>query len=45
VHLSLEKSRKTYYDMFMDVHTIIMLDKESTRIDQRWKIIAVFNGG
>ena len=44
-HIKLDKSRKSYYDMSIDAMAVIMLDKESTKIDQRWKVIAVFKGG
>jgi hypothetical protein len=36
--------RKNPYDMSPDLHSVIMLDKESTRMDQRWKIIVLYKG-
>ncbi len=44
-HLRLEKESRTYYDMKNEVMAIMIFDKESTRIDQRWKVVAVFKGG
>lgn len=31
--------------MSSDVHSIMILDKESTKIQERWKVVAVYNGG
>ena len=44
-HLKLERASKTYYDMQNEAMAIMMFDKESTRIDQRYKVVAVFRGG
>ena len=45
-HLSLyTKLRKNMYDMSNDVNSILILDKESTKIEERWKIVIVCNGG
>jgi hypothetical protein len=43
-HLKLDKTRKSCYDMSPDVMAVMMLDKESTKVDQRWKVVVVFNG-
>ena len=44
-HLKLERVSRTYYDMKNEAIAIMMFDKESTRIDQRFKVVAVFKGG
>jgi hypothetical protein len=44
-HLRLERASRTFYDMKNEAIAIIMFDKESTRIDQRYKVVAVFRGG
>ena len=31
--------------MSPDVHSIMILDKESTKITERWKVVVVYNGG
>ena len=44
-HLRLERVSRTYYDMKNEAMAIMMVDKESTRVDQRFKVVAVFRGG
>ena len=44
-HMRLERVSRTYYDMKNEAMAIMMVDKESTRVDQRYKVVAVFRGG
>jgi hypothetical protein len=37
--------KKDPFDMSADSHSIMLLDKESTKIQERWKPIVVYKGG
>ena len=43
--MRLDRWRKNNYDMSIEVMAVLMLDKESTNIESRWKVITVFKGG
>ena len=42
-HLLYKKKRNSFYDMGPDVLSLFMLDKESVNINERWKILVVYN--
>lgn len=39
-----DTQRKSVYKMDQDVHSFILLDKDSTLFKERWKIVVVFKG-